>query len=63
MDDYNFFEHLFDLDNVEEVEKRLYVLYKTNQDEYRRYLNVVKILGYRVFRNGNGNHKVVRGNA
>ena len=43
---------------IEDIQNRLDSLYWTNSKEYMEHLNLVKGLGYRVFRNSKGRHRV-----
>ena len=42
----------------EEIKKNLDFLFKTNPEEYVRYLNMVKTMGFKVLRNSQGLHVV-----
>ena len=43
---------------IEDIAKRLNKLYIENPDGYQEHLTMVKGLGYRVFRNSTGKHKL-----
>lgn len=43
---------------IEDIEKRLNHLYQTNPKEYIEHLNMIKGLGYKIYRNPKGIHKV-----
>ena len=42
----------------EEIVQRLNHLYMTNADEYKKQVETLKGVGYRIFRNDKGQHKV-----
>ena len=46
----------------DEIVKKLNILYRGNQDEYLKHIETLKGVGYRVFRNEKGEHKVTYNN-
>ena len=45
-----------------DIIKKLNTLYKKNPDEYLKHIETLKSVGYRVFRNEKGEHKVTYNN-
>ena len=43
---------------IEEMENKLNKLYWTNSSEYMKHLNMIKGMGYKVYRNSQGLHKI-----
>ena len=43
---------------IEDIQNRLNTLYCTDPKEYMEHLNMLKGIGYRIFRNSKGKHKV-----
>lgn len=59
----NFFGDLFGNltnGNSKDWERELFVLYKTDYDKYRSKLQCIKLMGYKVLRNSDGLHKIIR---
>ena len=45
--------------SIKDAEMKLDVLYATDLKQYIEHCKTIKELGYKVFRNGNGKHKLV----
>ena len=44
--------------SIDQLRYDLNRLYQTDTNQYSEYLNMIKGLGYKVFRNDEGNHKI-----
>ena len=62
MAEYDFVKDLFGMvgASIKEWEKELFILYKTDADGYNRKVRQLKTMGYRVMRNNEWDHKVLK---